>query len=49
MATEQSKDNTWMEIKDGIKNDKVPNSLKQKRIIIDDILYYMSNVDLSQF
>ena len=43
-VTEQSKDQTLMDIKFGLENGKLPKSLKKKHVIIDNILYFISDV-----
>ena len=45
IMVEQSKDNALMEVKIGLQNDKVSKTVQKKHIIIDDILYYISDVD----
>ena len=45
MVTEQAKDPLLMEVKEGLQNDRVPDSVKKKHIVTDDILYYISNLD----
>ncbi|CAC5403541.1 unnamed protein product [Mytilus coruscus] len=45
MSIEQVKDKTLRELKEQLVSDKVPEAVQNKYIIIDDILYYISNVD----
>ncbi|VDI50167.1 Hypothetical predicted protein [Mytilus galloprovincialis] len=45
MSIEQMKDKTLRELKEQLVGDKVPEAVQNKYIIIDDILYYISNVD----
>ncbi|CAC5415497.1 unnamed protein product [Mytilus coruscus] len=45
MSIEQVKDKTLRELKKQLESDKVPEAVQNKYIIIDDILYYISNVD----
>lgn len=45
MGVEQSKDATLVELKIGIQNEKVPKAVQKRHVIIDDILYYISNID----
>lgn len=45
MVVEQSKETTLIELKIGIQNEKVPNAVQKRCVIIDDILYYISNID----
>ena len=45
MATEQSKDAVIMELKIGLQNDKLPKSIQKRHIVMDNILYFISNAD----
>ena len=45
MATEQSKDAVIMELKMGLQNEKLPNSIQKRHIVMDNILYFISNAD----
>ena len=45
IVAEQSKDAILMEVKYGLENDKLSPSLQKKHMIMDNILYYISNVD----
>ncbi|CAC5412398.1 unnamed protein product [Mytilus coruscus] len=45
MSIEQVKDKTLRELKEQLVSDKVPEAVQNKYIIIDDILYYISNID----
>ena len=45
MVIEQAKDDTLIELKVGLQNDKVPTAVQKRHLIIDNILYYISNMD----
>ena len=45
IVTEQSKDTNLMELKIGLLNNKLLPSVQERHVIIDNILYYISNVD----
>ena len=45
MAIKQTKDEVVMELKIGIQNDKVPKAVQRKHILVDNIMYYISDVD----
>ena len=45
MAIEQAKDEVLMELKIGMQNDKVPKAAQRRHILVDDIMYYISDVD----
>lgn len=45
MATEQSKDAIVAELKIGLQYDKLPLSVQKRHIVMDNILYYISNAD----
>ncbi|CAC5412412.1 unnamed protein product [Mytilus coruscus] len=45
MSIEQVKDKTLRELKEQLVSDKVSEAVQNKYIIIDDVLYYISNVD----
>ena len=45
IVTEQSKDTNLMELKIGLLNNKLLPSVQKRHVIIDNILYYISNVD----
>ena len=48
IVTEQSKDTNLMELKIGLSNNKLLPSVQKRHVIIDNILYYISNVDSDQ-
>lgn len=45
MAIEQPKDEVLMELKIGMQNDKVPKAVQRQHILVDNIMYYISDVD----
>ena len=45
MATEQSKDAIIAELKTGLQYDKLPQSVQKRHIVMDNILFYISNAD----
>ena len=45
MVAEQAKDSTLIELKIGLQNDRVPKAVQKRHIIMENILYYISNVD----
>ena len=45
IVAEQSKDPDLMEIKYGLENDKLSHAMQKKHIVMDNILYYTSQVD----
>ena len=45
MVIEQAKDDTLVELKVGLQNEKVPTAVQKRHLIIDNTLYYISNMD----
>ncbi|MCG8033371.1 MAG: DDE-type integrase/transposase/recombinase [Candidatus Thiodiazotropha taylori] len=45
MATEQSKDALVMELIIGLQQDKLSKSVQKRHIVMDNVLYYISNAD----
>ena len=45
MAAKQSKDVIVAELKIGFQHDKLPVSVQKRHIVMDNILYYISNAD----
>ena len=45
MAVEQAKDEILMELKIGMQNDEVPKAVQRKHILVENIMFYISDAD----